>query len=173
MRQDGVNIFFQNGMKSNFSTALEVGKLISEGTGRGTGLIVNNSEDLWKDIVEYMPDRLVLRDALNGEVYTQIDDYNKEVDEGLHITSMAGTWMSVVEGFAGVRVNEKGLFVNPILPEGWNEYAFNMLYRENPLRICVKPNSIELINKSDNSIKAHLFGKEILIESKQTISKSC
>ena len=102
-----------------------------------------------------------------------LDDYNNEVDEGLHITSMAGTWMSIVEGFAGVRINEKGLFLNPILPKEWNEYAFNMLYRENPLRICVKPNSIELINKSDNSIKAHLFGKEILIDSKQTISKSC
>ena len=102
-----------------------------------------------------------------------LDDYNKEVGEGLHITSMAGTWMSVVEGFAGVRVNEKGLFVNPILPEGWNEYAFNMLYRENPLRICVKPNLIELINKSDHSIKVHVFGEEILIESNQTISKEC
>ena len=102
-----------------------------------------------------------------------LDDYNKEVDEGLHITSMAGTWMSVVEGFAGVRVNEKGLFVNPILPEGWNEYAFNMLYRENPLRICVKPNSIELINKSDHSIKVHVFGEEILMESNQTVSKAC
>ena len=79
--------------------------------------------------------------------------------------------MSVVEGFAGIRVNEKGLFVNPILPEGWNEYAFNMLYRENPLRICVKPNSIELINKSDHSIKVHVFGEEILIESNQTISR--
>jgi maltose phosphorylase len=29
-----------------------------------------------------------------------IDDYNKEVEEGCHITSMAGTWMSIVEGFA-------------------------------------------------------------------------
>ncbi|MEW2923258.1 family 65 glycosyl hydrolase domain-containing protein, partial [Muricauda sp. ANG21] len=27
-----------------------------------------------------------------------LDDYNKEVKEGLHITSMAGTWMSIVEG---------------------------------------------------------------------------
>src|SRR5690606_20311705 len=33
-----------------------------------------------------------------------LDDYNKEVHEGLHITSMAGTWMSVVEGFGGMRV---------------------------------------------------------------------
>jgi len=28
-----------------------------------------------------------------------LDDYNHEVEEGLHITSMAGTWMSIVEGF--------------------------------------------------------------------------
>jgi maltose phosphorylase len=28
------------------------------------------------------------------------DDYNREVHEGLHITSMAGTWISIVEGLA-------------------------------------------------------------------------
>ncbi len=28
-----------------------------------------------------------------------LDDYNREVREGLHITSMAGTWISIVEGF--------------------------------------------------------------------------
>ena len=33
-----------------------------------------------------------------------LDDYNKEVEEGLHITSMAGTWLSIVEGFGGMRV---------------------------------------------------------------------
>jgi trehalose/maltose hydrolase-like predicted phosphorylase len=31
-----------------------------------------------------------------------LDDYNKEVEEGCHITSMAGTWMSIVEGFGGM-----------------------------------------------------------------------
>ncbi|KKK58533.1 hypothetical protein LCGC14_3043490, partial [marine sediment metagenome] len=35
-----------------------------------------------------------------------LDDYNKEVHEGLHITSMAGTWMSVIEGFGGMRIKE-------------------------------------------------------------------
>jgi maltose phosphorylase len=33
-----------------------------------------------------------------------LDDYNKEVEEGCHITSMAGTWMSIVEGFGGMRI---------------------------------------------------------------------
>ena len=35
-----------------------------------------------------------------------LDDYNNEVEEGLHITSMAGTWMSIVEGFGGMRIKE-------------------------------------------------------------------
>ena len=40
-----------------------------------------------------------------------LDDYNNEVHEGLHITSMAGTWMSIVEGFGGKRVYDQKLFV--------------------------------------------------------------
>jgi len=37
-----------------------------------------------------------------------LDDYNKEVEEGLHITSMAGTWMSIVEGFGGIGYLKNG-----------------------------------------------------------------
>ena len=42
-----------------------------------------------------------------------LDDYNKEVEEGLHITSMAGTWMSIVEGFGGMRVKNDALHFEP------------------------------------------------------------
>ena len=38
-----------------------------------------------------------------------LDDYNHEADEGLHITSMAGTWLSVTEGFAGVKIRRQNL----------------------------------------------------------------
>ncbi len=34
-----------------------------------------------------------------------LDDYNKEIKQGLHITSMGGSWMSIIEGFAGVKNN--------------------------------------------------------------------
>jgi maltose phosphorylase len=46
-----------------------------------------------------------------------LDDYNKEVEEGLHITSMAGTWLSIVEGFAGLRVLGDKLRLGPQLPQ--------------------------------------------------------
>ena len=42
-----------------------------------------------------------------------LDDYNHEAHEGLHITSMAGTWMSIVEGFGGKRIeNGKLSFIH-------------------------------------------------------------
>ena len=45
-----------------------------------------------------------------------LDDYNQEVHEGLHITSMAGTWMSIVEGFGGMRVKNNILSFTPQIP---------------------------------------------------------
>ena len=59
-----------------------------------------------------------------------LDDYNAEVEEGLHITSMAGTWMSIVEGFAGMRVKEGQLSFQPNLPEAWEGLRFKINFRD-------------------------------------------
>ncbi|MCL1973203.1 MAG: glycoside hydrolase family 65 protein [Bacteroidetes bacterium] len=58
-----------------------------------------------------------------------LDDYNKEVDEGLHITSMAGSWMAVIQGFAGMRVKEGQLTFEPKLPKHWTHLSFYINFR--------------------------------------------
>ncbi|MCL2738839.1 MAG: glycoside hydrolase family 65 protein [Bacteroidales bacterium] len=58
-----------------------------------------------------------------------LDDYNKEVDEGLHITSMAGSWMVVVQGFAGMRVQDGQLTFAPKLPKHWTGLSFKVNFR--------------------------------------------
>ena len=58
-----------------------------------------------------------------------LDDYNKEVHEGLHITSMAGTWLSIVEGFAGMRVKNGTLTFTPRLPKQWKRLSFKVIFR--------------------------------------------
>ena len=87
-----------------------------------------------------------------------LDDYNNEVSEGLHITSMAGTWLSVVEGFAGVRVSEKGLSVNPILPKQWKSYSFNMAYNNQSIYINIDNKGVSVINNGKEEIT--VFVKE-------------
>ena len=58
-----------------------------------------------------------------------LDDYNKEVHEGLHITSMAGTWLSIVEGFAGMRVKYGELHFTPLLPKHWKSLSFKVIFQ--------------------------------------------
>jgi len=58
-----------------------------------------------------------------------LDDYNKEVNEGLHITSMAGSWMAVVQGFAGMRVRDGRLTFDPKLPKHWTHLSFKVNFR--------------------------------------------
>ncbi len=66
-----------------------------------------------------------------------LDDYNKEVEEGCHITSMAGTWMSIVEGFAGMRVAKDKLSFYPRIPEQWKGYSFKVNFRGTILKVSV------------------------------------
>jgi len=58
-----------------------------------------------------------------------LDDYNHEVHEGCHITSMAGTWLSVVQGFGGMRNFDNKLSFNPSIPKEWKSYSFKINYR--------------------------------------------
>ena len=66
-----------------------------------------------------------------------LDDYNKEVEEGLHITSMAGTWMSIVEGFGGMRIKDDKLSFTPRIPEKWKSYSFKINFRKRILKVTV------------------------------------
>ncbi|TAD94430.1 MAG: glycoside hydrolase family 65 protein, partial [Bacteroidetes bacterium] len=66
-----------------------------------------------------------------------LDDYNNDTEDGCHITSMAGTWMAVVQGFGGMRVREGQLHFTPFLPEKWEGYTFKINFRGALLRVRV------------------------------------
>ena len=71
-----------------------------------------------------------------------LENVNNDTEDGLHITSMAGTWMAIVEGFAGMKVMEKEeeeniLSFDPFIPEQWESYSFKINYRGRQLKIEV------------------------------------
>ncbi len=69
-----------------------------------------------------------------------LDDYNHEVEEGLHITSMAGTWMSIVEGFGGMRIKNDTISFETRIPEAWKSYSFKVNFRNQILKVSVAQN---------------------------------
>ena len=99
-----------------------------------------------------------------------LDDYNHEADEGLHITSMAGTWMSLVEGMAGVRITESSLSINPIIPKSWLSYSFQIRYQNNPISISVSQIATELKNLGENNISAYLNNHLYTLKKNESIT---
>lgn len=92
-----------------------------------------------------------------------LDDYNHEADEGLHITSMAGTWMSVVEGMAGVRVHESGLEINPTIPEAWQSYTFRILYQTIPMEVSIDKMNVKIKNIGNKQVTCTVKNEEVTI----------
>lgn len=92
-----------------------------------------------------------------------LDDYNHEVHEGLHITSMAGTWMAIVEGFGGKRVKDTKVYLNPHIHHKWQEYTFKIMIKEHHLSVCVNKEEISLVYYGNEQITINVFNKDVLL----------
>jgi maltose phosphorylase len=93
-----------------------------------------------------------------------LDDYNKEVEEGCHITSMAGTWMSIVEGFGGMRVKENALHFAPKIPKEWKGYSFKINFRNQILKVAVHQNETKFSIDGGKEITVYVNGNAVLVE---------
>ncbi|MEX0312781.1 MAG: glycoside hydrolase family 65 protein [Allomuricauda sp.] len=92
-----------------------------------------------------------------------LDDYNKEVEEGLHITSMAGTWMSIVEGFGGMRVKKDQLCFTPQIPKQWKSYSFKLNFRNQIVTITVAHQEVNFEISGDKELTIKVNEKPIVL----------
>ena len=93
-----------------------------------------------------------------------LDDYNKEVEEGLHITSMAGTWMSIVEGFGGMRVKNNQLHFEPKIPAQWNGYSFKVNFRNAIVKVEVKQEGTNISIEGNSDVEVFVNGESQLVK---------
>ena len=98
-----------------------------------------------------------------------LDDYNKEVEEGCHITSMAGTWMSIVEGFGGMRVKDDTLHFSPKIPKEWKGYSFKINFRNQVLEVAVNHNKTQFALEGTKEMTVFVNGKPVLVKPKSSL----
>jgi maltose phosphorylase len=99
-----------------------------------------------------------------------LDDYNREVSDGLHITSMAGTWLAIVEGFGGMRVRSERVELNPLIPEQWRSYSFHARFRELLFEVKVTSRNVVITNLSDQTLPLNIFEKNFDIKGSEKIT---
>ena len=89
-----------------------------------------------------------------------LDDYNNDTEDGLHITSMTGSWLAIVHGFAQMKTWNGKLSFAPFLPEVWTGYTFHINYRGRLLKISVGE-KVELELLKGKALKLDVYGKTI------------
>lgn len=87
-----------------------------------------------------------------------LDDYNNDTEDGCHITSMAGTWLSVIKGFGGMQIKDGLLHLNPYLPVQWTAYSFRMEFRGRVLKVKVTKEGVAAALEKGKGLTIHLSG---------------
>jgi maltose phosphorylase len=59
---------------------------------------------------------------------------------------MAGSYLSIVQGFGGLRIRNQQLQLNPYCPPQWESYRFQILLNNQPVAIAVHKNHVEITN---------------------------
>ncbi len=88
-----------------------------------------------------------------------LDNYNNDTEDGCHITSMAGTWMSVVYGFGGLRVKEGRLHLQPLLPKEWQSLSFKVVYRGALIHVHVSKDGVTVHNETETPVSISVSGE--------------
>ena len=98
-----------------------------------------------------------------------LDDYNKEVEEGLHITSMAGTWMSIVEGFGGMRIRNDKLSFRPQIPQEWKSYSFKVNFRNRIITVTISRDATKFELDAQEEMSIRLNGKKVVLKPREVV----
>lgn len=93
-----------------------------------------------------------------------LDDYNNDTEDGCHITSMAGTWMSVVKGFGGMKIKEGKLHFSPFIPDQWKSYSFRIEFRNRVIKVKVTATKTETTLEEGEPIEIIVNGNAIKLK---------
>ncbi|MGM9988269.1 MAG: glycoside hydrolase family 65 protein [Bacillaceae bacterium] len=99
-----------------------------------------------------------------------LDNYNNDTEDGLHITSMTGSWLAIVQGFAGMRTYNETLSFAPFIPKGWDGYSFKIVFRGHQLTIAVNKAEVTISQTGGKELKIELFGAEVTVPDNCSVS---
>ena len=103
-----------------------------------------------------------------SSAYMDIGDFKKNTTGGIHIACHGGVWMTVVNGFLGMRLYEDGLHFNPKIPVQWKGCSFRFVYNGAIIEIRADQQSTLFTLISGEKIQFEAFGKKVLLSAENS-----
>ncbi|WP_367319006.1 glycoside hydrolase family 65 protein [Streptomyces sp. HUAS ZL42] len=92
-----------------------------------------------------------------------LQDLEHNTRDGLHIASLAGTWMALVAGFGGLRRDGDSLRFAPRLPERFSRLAFTLQLLDRRLRVEIGPDKATYTLLSGAALTIRHHGTEVTV----------
>jgi alpha,alpha-trehalose phosphorylase len=107
----------------------------------------------------------------NKTARLDIDNTHKNTKDGLHMANMGGTWLALVYGFAGMRIRNGELHLNPSMPKQWEKLSFKLVYREALLKVNITSNKINYSLEEGKELEFFHCEEKITLKEGQMIQK--
>ncbi|MBN2695973.1 MAG: glycoside hydrolase family 65 protein, partial [Bacilli bacterium] len=92
-----------------------------------------------------------------------LDNYNRNAAEGLHLTSIAAAWVNIVYGFGGLRSDGDILALQPKIPPMWEKYSFRFVYHGVKINVEVMQDTIAFNLDKDLDYAICINGEEMFL----------
>jgi alpha,alpha-trehalose phosphorylase len=96
-------------------------------------------------------------DYLAEAALMDLDNLEHDTRDGLHVASLAGTWIAMVVGFGGMRERHGTVQFSPQLPDGITRLAFGLEYRGRHLRVETTSSSVRYVLTRGDDLEFYHF----------------
>ncbi|MBE3558292.1 MAG: glycoside hydrolase family 65 protein [Ktedonobacteraceae bacterium] len=110
-------------------------------------------------------------DYLGEVALMDLNDLERNVRDGVHLASLAGTWMVMVAGFGGMRVQNGALIFAPRLPVAITRLGFCILFRGSRLRVEVTAKEATYRLLTGTPLRIYHHGEEITVPADQAVTR--
>jgi alpha,alpha-trehalose phosphorylase len=102
-------------------------------------------------------------DYLAEAALMDLNDLEHNTRDGLHVASLAGTWIALISGLGGMRERADTLSFAPRLPQGISRLAFGLVFRGRHLHVEATPGSTTYRLTEGTSLELVHFGTPITV----------
>lgn len=93
-------------------------------------------------------------------LYTDVADLHANTTDGIHLASAGGIWMTLVNGFGGLRDSGgKDITINPHLPESWQKLVYHIRIKSSLFEVTVTHDGVDLQRLEGEPVELTIQGK--------------
>lgn len=101
--------------------------------------------------------------------YYDLENIDNNTENGLHITSMGGTCLSIIEGFVGLKVRDDMIHISPYLPSVWKLLSIKVTFRNRLLLISISKKEISIKLLKGHVMEIYIYHNKFSVSKEKYI----